>query len=120
LQEPDDQLFAATVEQDVSFGPINLRLAECLVRERVQIALEGLRITHLSNRSTYTLSFGQKKQVAIAGILAAMRPAVLLLDEPTAGLDSHYIQHLLGALQQLCKIGTTIVFSTNDVELAYS
>ncbi len=83
------------------------------------MALEELRITHLSNRSTYTLSFGQKKQVAIAGILA-MHPEVLLLDEPTAGLDPHYIQHLLGALQQLCETGTTIVFSTHDVELAYS
>ncbi len=119
LQEPDDQLFAATVEQDVSFGPLNLGMSESATRERVREALEALRISHLAGRATHTLSFGQKKRVAIAGVLA-MRPEILVLDEPTAGLDPHGVTHLLGALQQLHEAGATLVFSTHDVELAYA
>lgn len=119
LQEPDDQLFAATVEQDVSFGPLNLDVSEAEARERVREALESLRIAPLAGRATHTLSFGQKKRAAIAGILA-MRPEILVLDEPTAGLDSHGVAHLLGALHQLCEGGTTLVLSTHDVELAYA
>lgn len=119
LQEPDDQLFAATVRQDVSFGPLNLGLSAAETAERVREALEALRVAHLADRATHALSFGQKKRVAIAGVLA-MRPEVLVLDEPTAGLDSHGVKHLLGALQQLHDAGTTLVFSTHDVELTYA
>jgi cobalt/nickel transport system ATP-binding protein len=100
LQEPDDQLFAATVGQDVSFGPLNLGLTAVETRERVGEALAALRIDHLADRATHTLSFGQKKRVAMAGVLA-MRPEILALDEPTAGLDSHGVAHLLDALQRL-------------------
>lgn len=119
LQEPNDQLFAATVSQDVSFGPLNLGLSDAEAGERVREALEALRVAHLADRPTHALSFGQKKRVAIAGVLA-MRPEILVLDEPTAGLDSHGVTHLLGALQQLHETGTTLVFSTHDVELAYA
>ncbi len=119
LQEPDDQLFSATVAQDVSFGPLNQGLPEAAVRARVAEALATLRITALAARPTHSLSFGQKKRVAIAGVLA-MRPAVLILDEPTAGLDPQGVAHLLSALEQLCLAGTTLVFSTHDVDLAYS
>ncbi|MCB1824364.1 MAG: ABC transporter ATP-binding protein [Candidatus Competibacteraceae bacterium] len=119
LQEPDDQLFAATVAQDVSFGPLNLGLSEAETRNRVREALEALRIAPLAERATHTLSFGQKKRVAIAGVLA-MRPELLVLDEPTAGLDAHGVTHLLSALQGLHEAGTTLVFSTHDTELAYS
>ena len=119
LQEPDDQLFAATVGQDVSFGPLNLGLSAAETGERVREALESLRIAHLADRATHSLSFGQKKRVAIAGVLA-MQPEILVLDEPTAGLDAHGVTHLLGALQQLHEAGTTLVFSTHDVELAYA
>ncbi len=118
LQEPDDQLFAATVFQDVSFGPLNQGLAESEVRVRVEASLETLRITQLTERPTHALSFGQKKRVAIAGVLA-MRPEVLILDEPTAGLDPRGVAHLLAALEQLRLAGTTLVFSTHDVDLAY-
>ncbi len=119
LQEPDDQLFAATVEQDISFGPLNLGLSAAQTRERVDEALTALRAAALAPRVTHTLSFGQKKRIAIAGILA-MRPEVLVLDEPTAGLDLHGVTHLLGVLQQLHEAGATLIFSTHDVELAYS
>ncbi|MBR9971988.1 ATP-binding cassette domain-containing protein [Magnetospirillum sp. J10] len=119
LQEPDDQLFAATVFEDVSFGPLNLGLSEAEARLRVEEALEALRITALAERPTHMLSFGQKKRVAIAGAVA-MRPEVLLLDEPSAGLDSMGTAHLLAALDQLRQAGTTLVFTTHDVDLAWS
>jgi cobalt/nickel transport system ATP-binding protein len=84
----------------------------------VSEALAALRITSLAQRATHTLSFGQKKRVAIAGILA-MRPEVLVLDEPTAGLDFHGVMQLLSVLRQLHEAGATLIFSTHDVELAY-
>ncbi len=119
LQDPEDQLFSATVAQDVSFGPLNQGLSDAEARTRVDEALASLRIAHLAGRPTHALSFGQKKRVAIAGILA-MRPAVVILDEPTAGLDPHGVAHLLGALRHLQDSGTTLVFSTHDVDLAYA
>jgi cobalt/nickel transport system ATP-binding protein len=117
MQDPEDQLFAATVAQDVSYGPLNLGLGEAEARERVAEALSAMRIADLADRPTHMLSFGQKKRVAIAGLLA-MRPAVLLLDEPTAGLDGHGEVHLLGVLRKLTEAGTTIVFATHDSDLA--
>ncbi|MEW5726956.1 MAG: ATP-binding cassette domain-containing protein [Pseudomonadota bacterium] len=118
LQEPDDQLFAATVAEDVSFGPLNLGLSEAEARERVAEALEALRITDLADRPTHMLSFGQKKRAAVAGAVA-MRPEVLLLDEPTAGLDAFGAVHLLAALDKLHAGGATLVFTTHDVDLAW-
>jgi cobalt/nickel transport system ATP-binding protein len=117
LQDPDDQLFAGSVFQDVSFGPLNLGLAEPEVRQRVQSALAALRISDLGERPIHMLSFGQKKRVAIAGVMA-MHPRVLLLDEPTGGLDPLAQTHLLAALQRLADGGTTIVYTTHDVDLA--
>ena len=118
LQDADDQLFAATVAEDVSFGPLNLGLDDAAARQRVGEALAALRIEDLAQRPTHMLSFGQKKRVAIAGAVA-MRPEVLLLDEPTAGLDHHGSVHLLAVLEQLEAMGTTLVFTTHDVDLAY-
>jgi len=118
LQEADDQLFAASVAEDISFGPLNLGLSEADTRQRVAEALEALRIADLADRPTHMLSFGQKKRVAIAGAVA-MRPAILLLDEPTAGLDHLGTSHLLAALERLEAAGTTLVFSTHDVDFAY-
>ncbi|MBK8176013.1 MAG: ABC transporter ATP-binding protein [Rhodospirillales bacterium] len=117
LQDPDDQLFAGTVYQDVSFGPLNLGLAEAEVRQRVVRALDDLHIAPLADRPIHALSLGQKRRVVIAGTLA-MTPEVLLLDEPTAGLDPHGVAHLLAALRRLAESGTTIVFATHDVDLA--
>ena len=117
LQDPDDQLFAGSVFQDVSFGPLNLGLAEPEVRQRVQAALAALRISELGERPIHMLSFGQKKRAAIAGVMA-MHPRVLLLDEPTGGLDPLAQTHLLAALQRLADGGTTIVYTTHDVDLA--
>ena len=118
LQDPDDQLFAGTVYEDVSFGPLNLGLAEPDVHARVSGALEALGIADLAARPVHMLSFGQKRRAAIAGIVA-MRPQVLLLDEPTAGLDPHGVGQLLATLDGLAAAGTALVLSTHDVDLAY-
>jgi cobalt/nickel transport system ATP-binding protein len=118
LQNADDQLFAASVAEDVSFGPLNLGLSEAEARQRVDYALHALHIQELADRPTHMLSFGQKKRVAIAGLLA-MQPEILLLDEPTAGLDHQGTEDLLAVLEELSGHNTTLVFTTHDVELAY-
>jgi cobalt/nickel transport system ATP-binding protein len=118
LQDPDDQLFAATVEQDVSFGPVNLGLDEREVRSRVDGALAALDLTNVADRPPHLLSFGQKKRVAIAGAVA-MAPRLLVLDEPTAGLDPAGVEALLATLTELEARGTTPVLSTHDVDLAH-
>ncbi|WP_308259587.1 ABC transporter ATP-binding protein [Pseudonocardia sp. H11422] len=118
LQDPDDQLFAASVHQDVSFGPVNLGLPREQVHARVAAALEALGIADLAGRPTHLLSFGQKKRTAIAGAVA-MRPRLLILDEPTAGLDPAGVEELLRTLAELHATGTTLVLSTHDVDLAY-
>lgn len=117
LQDPDDQLFSADVRSDISFGPMNLGLPVPEVRERVEEALELLGITHLADRATHQLSFGERKRAATAGAVA-MRPAVLLLDEPTAGLDPVGVDEMLAALARLEAHGTTVVLSTHEVDLA--
>ena len=117
VQDPDDQLFAASVGQDVSFGPLNLGLADAEVRTRVEEALAALDITALAQRPTHLLSYGQRKRAAIAGAVA-MRPRVLILDEPTAGLDPDGQERLLATLDRLRAAGTTVVMATHDVDLA--
>jgi cobalt/nickel transport system ATP-binding protein len=117
LQDPDDQLFSASVAQDVSFGPLNLGLAEHEVRARVAEALRLLAVDALADRPTHQLSYGERKRVAIAGAVA-MRPCVLLLDEPTAGLDPSAVAEALDALRRLQAAESTVVMSTHDVDLA--
>ncbi|MFF5899725.1 energy-coupling factor ABC transporter ATP-binding protein [Streptomyces argenteolus] len=117
VQDPDDQLFAASVAQDVSFGPLNLGLPDGQVRHRVAEALAALDITALADRPTHQLSYGQRKRTAIAGAVA-MRPRVLILDEPTAGLDPDGQERLLVTLGALRASGTTVVMATHDVDLA--
>ncbi|MEG3629917.1 ATP-binding cassette domain-containing protein [Streptomyces poriticola] len=117
VQDPDDQLFAASVAQDVSFGPLNLGLPDPEVRDRVGEALAALDIAALADRPTHLLSYGQRKRAAIAGAVA-MRPRVLILDEPTAGLDPDGQERLLATLDGLRAGGTTVVMATHDVDLA--
>jgi cobalt/nickel transport system ATP-binding protein len=117
LQDPDDQLFSASVAQDVSFGPMNLGLPEESVRLRVAEALRLLAVDSLAARPTHHLSYGERIRVAIAGAVA-MRPCVLLLDEPTAGLDPSAVAEALAALTRLQEADATVVMSTHDVDLA--
>lgn len=118
LQDPDDQLFAADVAQDVSFGPLNLGLDPAEVDRRVAEALAAVGVADLAGRPTHLLSFGQRKRVAIAGALA-VRPRLLVLDEPTAGLDPAGVEELVATLDRLHEGGTAVVLSTHDVDLAH-
>lgn len=117
FQDPDDQLFAATVAEDVSFGPLNLGLTAAEARERTAEALAMMGVVHLADRATHMLSFGQRKRVAIAGLLA-MRPGILLLDEPTAGLDPAGVDELMQRLDAVAGTGTAVVVATHDMDLA--
>jgi cobalt/nickel transport system ATP-binding protein len=116
-QDPDDQLFSASVAADVSFGPLNLGRPEAEVRERVEEALELLAVTAVRDRPTHQLSYGERKRVAIAGAYA-MRPCVLALDEPTAGLDPVAVTDTMAALHRLQAARTSLVLATHDVDLA--
>jgi cobalt/nickel transport system ATP-binding protein len=117
FQNPADQLFATSVEEDVAFGPRNLGLAEAEVAERVDGALAEVDALKLRDRPIHHLSFGEQKRVCLAGVLA-MRPAILVLDEPIAGLDpvseSHMVELLL-RLNRQQKI--TLILSTHSVDL---
>ncbi len=117
FQNADDQIFAPTVELDVAFGPTNLGLDEETIHHRVHEALHIMGIEDLAGRVPHHLSGGEKKRVAIAGAIA-MEPEVLVLDEPTAGLDPKGIHDLLGFISDLKKSsGMTVIFSTHDVSL---
>ncbi|MBI3946172.1 MAG: ATP-binding cassette domain-containing protein [Armatimonadetes bacterium] len=117
FQDPDSQLFAPTVAEDVAFGPRNLGLAEEEVGARVARSLERVGIPHLARKAVHGLSYGQKKRAAIAGILA-MQPAVMILDEPTAGLDPVGADHLMALLAELNRtLGMTILLGTHDVDV---
>jgi len=117
FQDPDNQLFSASVFQDISFGVVNMKLPEEEARRRVNIAMERTGISHLKDRPTHCLSFGQKKRVAIAGVLA-MEPEVLVLDEPTAGLDPIGVNELMKLLGQIqTTLGITVIISTHDIDI---
>ena len=98
FQDPDDQLFSADVYRDISFGAVNLGLPEAEVRRRVEAAMERTGVSHLRDKPTHALSFGQKKRVAIAGVLV-MEPEALILDEPTAGLDPAGRENLMANIR---------------------
>lgn len=117
FQDPDSQLFSASVLQDISFGPINMKLPEEEVRKRVNAAMDRIGISHLKDKPTHCLSFGQKKRVAIAGVLA-MEPEVLVLDEPTAGLDPMGVSEIMKLLRKIQKdLGLSVVISTHDIDI---
>ncbi len=119
FQDPDAQLFSASVYQDVSFGPLNLGLSETEARRRVEQALAAAGIADLVERPTHALSHGEKKRAALAGVLA-MEPDVLIFDEPTAGLDPQGASEMVELLRRLQAGGKTVLFSTHDVDLAYT
>ena len=119
VQNPDEQIFSSTVEEDVAFGPMNQNLHPDIVEGRIRDSLFKVGMEEYRYRPTTQLSFGQRKRVAIAGALA-MEPKVLILDEPTAGLDPQMSQEVMELVDQLCLSGTTVIISTHDVDLAYA
>jgi len=117
FQDPNDQLFGATVAQDVAFGAVNLGLKRDEVARRTAEALKLVGAFELPDKAIHTLSFGQKRRVAIAGVLA-MEPETILLDEPTSGLDPRGVSSIMRLLRKLNKErGTTMIMATHDVEL---
>jgi cobalt/nickel transport system ATP-binding protein len=117
FQNPDDQIFAPTVEQDVAFGPMNLGLSEDEILDRVEKSLRLVGMDGFNDRSPHHLSNGQKKRVAIAGILA-MEPEIMVLDEPTAGLDPQSATQILHLIARLNKqMDITIIIATHDVDV---
>ncbi len=119
LQNPDDQIFGQTVEDDIAYGPRNMKLPEEEVSARVEEAIGLVGLENLRGRNTLQLSYGQRKRLALAGALA-MRPEVLIMDEPTAGLDPQMALELMELAEQLHHNGTTVVISTHDIDLAYA
>lgn len=117
FQDPDDQVLAPSVEEDIAFGPINMGLSRKEVETRVKEALEMVGLTGFEERAPHHLSGGQKKLVAIAGILA-MRPEVIVLDEPTAGLDPLSSARILDLIMKMNReLGITLLLSTHDVDV---
>lgn len=117
FQNPDDQLFAPTVFEDVAFGPLNMGFDAEEVSRRVAAAIKDVEMEGYAKKTIHNLSFGQKKRICIAGLLA-MGHEVLLLDEPTAGLDpmgEYKMMHLLTKLNK--EMGVTIVMATHSVDL---
>jgi cobalt/nickel transport system ATP-binding protein len=118
FQNPDHQLFSASVQEDVSFGPLNLGLDMATVRERVATALQAVGMAEHADKPAHNLSFGQKKRVCIAGVLA-MEPELLVLDEPMAGLDHAMQKELLAVLDGLHRRGITLLLATHNIDFAY-
>jgi cobalt/nickel transport system ATP-binding protein len=117
FQDPDDQVLAPSVEEDIAFGPINMGLSRKEVETRVKEALEMVGLKGFEERAPHHLSGGQKKLVAIAGILA-MRPEVIVLDEPTAGLDPLSSARILELIMKMNReLGITLLLSTHDVDV---
>ena len=116
FQDPNDQLFAPTVKEDVAFGPMNLGLDYEEVERRVDEALTMVGMEQYMDKTPHHLSGGQQKRVAIAGIIAMM-PEKMILDEPSAGLDPEGVEKVLDILNNLNKEGMSIVISSHDIEM---
>jgi cobalt/nickel transport system ATP-binding protein len=113
FQNPDDQLFSPTVFEDVAFGPLHMGLPEAEARSRVDAALEAVRMATYRDRLSHHLSVGEKKRIAIATVLS-MQPSLLVLDEPSAGLDPRARRTLINLLRDL---PITMLVSTHDMKL---
>jgi len=113
FQNPDDQLFSPTVFEDVAFGPLHMGLPMDEIESRVKSALEAVRMSSFRDRLSHHLSVGEKKRIAIATVLS-MNPQILILDEPSAGLDPRGRRTLINLLREL---PITMLVSTHDMRL---
>ncbi|MBZ5749985.1 MULTISPECIES: energy-coupling factor ABC transporter ATP-binding protein [Metabacillus] len=118
FQNPDSQLFSSSVYEDIKFGPKNLGLSPKRVKQTVQDAMTLTETESLKDRPPHFLSIGQKKRVSIAGIIA-MNPELMVLDEPTAGLDPYYSKKIMNLLDHIHNENRTILLSTHNVDFAY-
>lgn len=116
FQDPNDQLFAPTVKEDIAFGPMNLGLSYDEVEKRVEDALKMVGMENYEDKTPHHLSGGQQKRIAIAGIIA-MKPELMILDEPTAGLDPDGVEKVLNIMNQLNKEGMTLIISSHDIDM---
>ena len=116
FQNPDVQLFCPTVREDIAFGPLQLGKDEETVKARLESLAETLNIRHLLDRSPHQLSVGEKRKVSFATVLA-IDPQVLLLDEPTAGLDPQTSTHLIEMLSEATHSGKTVITATHDLHI---
>ena len=117
FQDPDKQLFSASVEQEISFGILNLGVAKEQARTEVEQVMEELEIVPFRKRPVHALSGGQKKQVSIADILV-MKPEIIILDEPAAALDPKHTLMVNRIVDRLTEQGITVLISTHDVDYA--
>ncbi len=115
FQDPDDQLFMTTVHDDIAFGPLNRGLSAGEVEQRVADALEAVSLTHLSAKAPHDLSFGQKKRIALATVLA-MQPDFLILDEPSSNLDPRGRRQMMELIRS---IPSTVLIATHDLDMAW-
>ena len=116
FQDPDTQLFSGSVFQDISFGAVNMLLAKEEVAKRVERVMFRLGISHLKDKPTHCLSHGEKKRVALAGVLV-MEPKLLVLDEPTAGLDPLGTSQIIQLIKETQKdLGISVIISTHDMD----
>lgn len=118
FQNPEHQLVASTVKEDISYGLYNLGLAESEIARRVELAIEQFDLAELADIPIHNLSLGQKKRVSIADIMV-LKPELLLLDEPTAYLDQQHTKELIDRLQQIHASGTTILLASHDLDFIY-
>ena len=115
FQDADSQIIGETVYEDVAFGPENLKLSRDDINRRVSAALEAVGLTGLENKPPYLLSGGQKRRLAIAGVLA-MQPEILVFDEPFSNLDYPGVKQILKQIVMLYRQGHTILLTTHDLE----
>jgi len=118
FQNPEHQLVASTVEEDISYGLYNLGLPESEIAQLVQQTIDQFDLNELAREPIHNLSLGQKKRVSIADIMV-LKPKLLLLDEPTAYLDPRHTNQLIGLLQQIHAAGTTILLASHDLDFIY-
>jgi len=118
FQDPEQQIVASTIEEDISYGLCNLNLPDQEIQARVEEILFEFQLTELAQRPVHHLSLGQKKRVSIADVMV-LRPKLLLLDEPTAYLDIKHTRQLIKTLDKIHQDGTTLLMSTHDLDLVY-
>lgn len=118
FQDPDHQLFTSSVYDEVAFGLSNMGLSVNETRTRVEKTLKELQLDHLQQRPPHLLSYGQKKRVVIAAVIA-MNPDVLVFDEPTSGLDPESVRMVKDIFDDLHRQGKTLIVSTHSVDFAW-